>query len=240
MWDSSKDYRLLVAQKSVELFLRTMEGANLRGKWNKKKALTNAQNMVPEIQSLYYSYLDPREIAKTTQINSLENEAREIVDALGGEDWHHMFFQLVRRDEKAKLEESIAKIKFFLNIIFGLKKRLKLGEINDPIIGIDILTGIVSSVGNHPQTDKLLICNLNLGRRAITVVTNDLTVKDSNLVAVSLLPPAVFQTITSEGMFLGIGEGILKDVKGEIGGIPHGIPLEALNETRNFIESFLK
>jgi uncharacterized protein len=240
MWDSSKDYRLLVTQKSIELFLRTIEGANLRGKWNKRKALTNAQNMVPEIQSLYYSYLDPEEIAKTTQINSIENEAKEIVEALGGDDWHHQFLQLVGRDEKAKLEESIAKIKFFLNIILGLKKRLKLGEINDPIIGIDILTGIISSVGNHPQTDKLLICNVNLGHRAITVVTNDLTVKDSNIVAVALLPSAVFQTITSEGMFLGAGDGILKGVKGEIGGIPKGIPLEALNETRNFVESFLK
>lgn len=240
MWDSSKDYRLLVAQKSNELFLRTIEGANLRGKWNKRKALTNAQNMVPEIQSLYYTYLNPEEIAKTTQINSIENEAKEIVEALGGDDWHHQFLQLVRKDEKAKLEESIAKIKFFLNVIFGLKNRLKLGEINDPIIGIDILTGIISSVGNHPQTDKLLICNVNLGHRAITVVTNDLTVKDGNMIAVALLPPAVFQTITSEGMFLGGGDGILKDVKGEIGGIPKGIPLEALNETRNFVESFLK
>ncbi|MCE5213668.1 MAG: tRNA-binding protein [Methanobacterium sp.] len=240
MWDSSKDYRLLVAQKSVELFLRTIEGANLRGKWNKRKALTNAQNMVPEIQSLYYSYLDPKEIAETTQINTLKDQAREIVDALGGDDWYHQFFQLVGRAEKAKLEESIAKIKFFLNIISGLKNRLILGEINDPIIGIDIITGIISSVGKHPESDKLLVCNVNLGRRAITVVTNDLTVKDGNMVAVSLLPPAVFQGITSEGMFLGAGEGILKEVKGEIGGIPKGIPLEALNESRNFVESFLK
>ncbi len=240
MWDSSKDYRLLVAQKSVELFLRTIEGANIRGKWNKKKALQNARNMVPEIQSLYYSYLTPEEISETSQISSLENEGKEIVDALGGDSWHHQFLELSARGEKEKLEESIAKIKFFLNTVFGLKRRLALGEINDPIIGIDILTGSVSSVGNHPKSDKLLICNVNLGERAITVVTNDLMVKDGNLVAVALLPPAVFQGITSEGMFLGAGEGILKEVKGEIGGLPHGIPLEALNETRNFIEVFLK
>ena len=84
MWDSSKDYRLLVAQKSVELFLRTVEGANLRGKWNKKKALSNAKNMIPEIQSLYYSYLSPLEMSKSHQIISLENQCKEIIEALGG------------------------------------------------------------------------------------------------------------------------------------------------------------
>lgn len=240
MWDSSKDYRLLVAQKSVELFLRAMEGANLKGKWNKKKALTNARNMIPEIQSLYYSYLNPEEISKSPQVQSLEKECEEIVTALGGETWYHNFLELAGRDEKEKLEESIAKIKFFLNIISGLRRRLLLGEINDPIIGIDILTGIISSVGKHTRTDKLMICNVNLKDRAITVVTNDLTVKDGNHVAVALLPPAVFQGVTSEGMFLGADEGVLKDVEGEIGGLPQGIPLEALNETRNFVDNFLK
>lgn len=240
MWDSSKDYRLLVAQKSVELFLRAIEGANLKGKWNKKKALTNARNMIPEIQSIYYSYLNPEEISKSPQVQSLEKECEEIVTALGGGNWYHNFLELAGRDEKEKLEESIAKIKFFLNIISGLRRRLLLGEINDPIIGIDILTGIISSVGKHTRTDKLMICNVNLKDRAITVVTNDLTVKDGNHVAVALLPPAVFQGVTSEGMFLGVDEGVLKDVEGEIGGLPHGIPLEALNETRNFVDNFLK
>ena len=240
MWDSSKDYRLLVAQKSVELFLRAIEGANLKGKWNKKKALTNARNMIPEIQSIYYSYLNPEEISKSPQVQSLEKECEEIVTALGGGNWYHNFLELAGRDEKEKLEESIAKIKFFLNIISGLRRRLLLGEINDPIIGIDILTGIISSVGKHTRTDKLMICNVNLKDRAITVVTNDLTVKDGNHVAVALLPPAVFQGVTSEGMFLGADEGVLKDVEGEIGGLPQGIPLEALNETRNFVDNFLK
>jgi len=67
-----------------------------------------------------------------------------------------------------------------------------------------------------------------------------MSVKDGIMVAVSLLPPTTFQGITSEGMFIGAGEGILKDVKGELGSLPHGIPLEALNETRRFVESFLK
>lgn len=240
MWDSSKDYRLLVAQKSVELFLRTVEGANFRGKWNKKKALASARNMIPEIQALYYSYLDPKEISESPQISFLETAGREIEVALGGENWNNQFLELVGRTEKEKLIESIAKIKFFFNTISSLKERLRLGEINDPVIAIDILTGAVSSVSKHPQSNKLLVCNVNLGEKAVTVVTNDSAVKDGNFVAVALLPPAVFQGITSEGMFLGVGGVVLKDVEGEIGGLPRGIPLEALNETRNFVETFLK
>jgi predicted RNA-binding protein with EMAP domain len=39
---------------------------------------------------------------------------------------------------------------------------------------------------------------------------------------------------------LGAGEGVLKDVKGELGKLPQGIPLEALNEARNLVENFLQ
>ena len=46
--------------------------------------------------------------------------------------------------------------------------------------------------------------------------------------------------VTSEGMFLGAGKGVLKDVEGNLGEMPHGIPLESLNETRNLVEAFLK
>lgn len=239
MWDTSKDYRLLVAEKSVELFLRTIEGANFRGKWNKKKTLINAREMVPLIQSLYYSYLNPEEMAETPQIDSLENKAKEIINALGGENWYKQFLELINRNEKNKLEESIAKIKFFINTTCGIRKRLFLGEINDPIIGIDIKTGIVSSISKHPEMDQLLICNVNIDVRALKVVTNDLTVKEGDHLALALLPPAEFAGIVSEAMFLGTSEGVLKDVNGVIGDIPHNIPLESLNETRNFVESFL-
>lgn len=240
MWDTSNDYRLLVAEKSVELFLRSVEGANFKGKWNKKQALQTARKMTSEIHTLYYSYLEPSEMAKTLQIGLLEDQAMEIVEALGGESWHRQFLELANRDEKEKLEESLAKIKFFLNTISGLANRLSLGQINDPVIGIDIKKGEISSVSKHPQADQLLVCNVNLRERAITVVTNDLEVKEANHVAVSLLPPEIFMGITSEGMFLGLDGVVLKDVKGDLGKIPQGIPLKAMNETRNLVENFLQ
>ncbi len=240
MWDTGRDYRLSVAEKSVELFLKTVEHAKFKGKWDKKKAIQLAKEMIPEIQAMRYSYVDPRELVETPQVKALKEKATGIVEALGGEDWHHRFLSLADKNEREKVEEAVAKVKFFLNTILNLDKRLALGKINDPVIAVDIKVGEVMSVAKHPNADRLLVTNVNIGDRAITVVTNDLTVKEGNRVAVALLPPANFRGIISEGMFLGAGEGVLKDVKGEIGGLPKGIPLEALNETRNLVEAFLK
>jgi len=240
MWDTSKDYRLLLCEKAVELFIKTIEGANFKGNWNKQNALKNAREMIPEIQSLNYSYIEPHDLINSPKIVVLEEKTERIQESLGGKDWNRKFLEQVKRDEKEKVEESITKVKFFLNTFKNLKNRFKHGKINDPIIGIDIKTGKIMSVGKHPKTDTLMVCNVNIGDRAITVVTNNLNVKEGNKVAVSLLPPANFMGVSSEGMFLGMDSGILTDFQGEIGSMPKGIPLEALNETRNLIESFLK
>lgn len=240
MWDTSKDYRLLVAEKAVELFLKTIEGAKFKGKWDKKRAVQLAREMIPELQALRYSYLEPSELIETPQMKDLKEKVEGIIEALGGEEWYVKFLELADRHEREKLEESIAKVRFFLNTIMNLDKRLALGKINDPVIGVDIKVGEVMSAGKHPNADKLLVCNVNIGDRAVTVVTNDLSVKEGHRVAVALLPPVNFRGITSEGMFLGVGEGVLKDVNGDIGGLPKGIPLDALKEARNLVEAFLK
>ena len=59
MWDTSKDYRLRVVEKSVDLFIRTAQGANLKGIWNKQKCLLSARAMLPIIQVMYFSYMEP-------------------------------------------------------------------------------------------------------------------------------------------------------------------------------------
>ncbi|MCK9150337.1 tRNA-binding protein [Methanobacterium alcaliphilum] len=240
MWDTSKDYRLLVAEKSIDLFTRTIEGGNFKGHWKKKLAIQTAREMGRELQAIIYSYMEPQDLLVSPQISTLKEKIEKIQEYLGGEDWSKHFLELANRDEKEKLEENIAKVRFFLNTFLNLEKRISLGPINDPIIGIDIIVGEIMSVSKHPQADNLLICNVNVGLRAMTIVTNDLEVKDGNHVAISLLPPSTFMGVTSEGMFLGAGEGILKNVDGNLGEIPHGIPLDALNEARNLVENFLK
>jgi len=240
MWDTSKDYRLRVAEKAVEQFIRVVEGSNLRGSWNKKQVRLIAKNMNPDIQTMYYSYVSPQELAETPQMEKLLNSVDEIIENLGGEDYSRKFLSELNREEREKLDLPLSKMKFFFNTIRGLPERLMLGEIDDPVIGVDIKVGELVSVSKHPDTDTLMVCNVNLGKRAITVITNDLTVKDNDKVAVALLPPSVFMGISSEGMFLGAGEGVLKDVEGEIGSLPQHVDVAAFNETRNLVDQFLK
>ncbi|WP_323736746.1 tRNA-binding protein [Methanosphaera sp. ISO3-F5] len=240
MWDTSKDYRLKVAEKAVEQFIRVVEGSNLRGSWNKKQVRLIAKNMNPELQTMYYSYLSPQELADTPQMKNLLNSVDEIIENLGGEDYSRKFLSELNREEREKLDLPLSRMKFFFNTIRGLPERLMLGEIDDPVIGVDIKVGELVSVSKHPDTDTLMICNVNLGKRAITVITNDTSVKDNDRVAVALLPPSVFMGISSEGMFLGAGEGVLKDVEGDIGSLPQHIDVAAFNETRNLVDQFIK
>ncbi|MBR0473095.1 MAG: tRNA-binding protein [Methanosphaera sp.] len=240
MWDTSKDYRLKVAEKAVEQFIRVVEGSNLRGSWNKKQVRLIAKNMNPELQTMYYSYLSPQELAETPQMKNLLNSVDEIIENLGGEDYSRKFLSELNREEREKLDLPLSRMKFFFNTIRGLPERLMLGEIDDPVIGVDIKVGELVSVSKHPDTDTLMICNVNLGKRAITVITNDTSVKDNDRVAVALLPPSVFMGISSEGMFLGAGEGVLKDVEGDIGSLPQHIDVAAFNETRNLVDQFIK
>jgi predicted RNA-binding protein with EMAP domain len=41
-------------------------------------------------------------------------------------------------------------------------------------------------------------------------------------------------------MFLGAGEGILKDVEGQLGSLPQHIDVNAFNETRNLVDAYIK
>lgn len=240
MWDTSKDYRILIAKESREVYLNLIQTCSFRGNWNKKMAIDIAKQMNSDFQSLIYSYLEGDELVNSEDVTNLEAKANKIIEYLGGPDWNKKFLDNAPKGEREKTIENIAKVRFFLDSILGLKKRLALGPINDPIIGVDIRVGEVMSVMKHPNADSLMLCNVNLGYRAITVITNDLNVKEGNRVGVSLLPPQTFMNITSEGMYLGMNGNILKEVEGELGQMPKGIPMESLNETRNMIENYLK
>ena len=215
MWDTAKDYRILIAIKARELFLRTVETGSFRGNWNKRATIDEAKMMESDLQSLLYCYLEGPALANCEDVDKLEDKTHKIIEFLGGDGWNHTFKN-------------------------NAPNRFKFGAIDDPIIGIDVKVGEIMSVSKHPDADALMICNVNVGDRALQVVTNDLNVKEGNRVGVSLLPPATFMGIVSEGMFLGVNGVILKEVNGDLGGMPSGIPMESLNETKNMIEAFLK
>lgn len=240
MWDTTKDYRILVAKKAKENYLNLIPTASFRGSWNKKQAIDVAKTMNSDFQSLIYSYLEGDELINSPDVAILIEKTEQIIEYLGGDEWNKKFLNNTPKEDRQKTMENIAKVKFFIDTLLGLKNRLALGPINDPIIGVDIKVGKVMSVTKHPNADSLMICNVNLRKKAISVVTNDLSIKEGINVGVSLLPPQTFMETVSEGMFLGMNGSILKDVDGELGEMPKGIPMESLNETRNLVESYLK
>ena len=105
MWDTSKDYRLKVAEKAIEQFIRVIEGSNLRGSWNKKQVKLIAKNMNPEIQTMYYSYITPQELSKTPQMEKLLSDVDMIIENLGGEDYSKKFLSELNREDREKLVE---------------------------------------------------------------------------------------------------------------------------------------
>ena len=165
MWDTTKDYRILVASKARENYLNLIPTASFRGSWNKKQAIDLGKQMNSDFQSLTYSYLEGDELVNSPDVASLKEKGEQIIEYLGGDDWNKKFLSNAPKEDKEKTQENIAKVRFFLDTIIGLKDRLALGPINDPIVGVDIKVGEVMSVTKHPQNDKLLICNVNqIGR----------------------------------------------------------------------------
>ena len=58
---------------------------------------------------------------------------------------------LLKKGDKEKTIEIYKKlVRFFIDSVLGLKDRLALGPINDPIIGIDIKVGEMTGVTNIP------------------------------------------------------------------------------------------
>ena len=70
--------------------------------------------MLPVIQVMYFSYIEPEDLATSPQINDLKERVNDIIESLGGDMWHLEFLKLVNKEEKEKLVESIAKMKFAL------------------------------------------------------------------------------------------------------------------------------
>jgi len=94
-----------------------------------------------------------------------------------------------------------AQANWALAYLQSLYHLLKLGEEVSPGEAVYVFSGRVTEVRDHPNADKLKVTRVNLGRAAITVVTNIQEVKEGEVRAVALLPPADLRGVISWGMF---------------------------------------
>ena len=105
MWDTAKDYRILIAMHARELFLRTIQTGSFRGNWNKKGTIEETKKMEPDLKSLLYCYLEGDTLANCEDVEKLEEKAHKIINFLGGEDWAHKFMNGAPKDEREKTED---------------------------------------------------------------------------------------------------------------------------------------
>lgn len=225
--DTHNNINILVAEKALELLKKTLESTRFEGVWKKKDALQITESMKSDIMAIKFSYAEKEDITDITK--PIREKISKLQSALG-EGWSSNFLSNSRKENKTSTKMGIAKIIFSMNTLYFVDKRIKL----DNIYGVDTLVGKILSVSK--VSDSLLICNVDI-KRAITVLTNDMSIKDGDIVAVSILPPREFYGQVSEGMFCGI-HGVLR-IEGEIGNRAE-IPIDGYKETMNMVQDFLK
>jgi len=225
--DTHNNINIIVAEKALELLKKTLEGTRFEGVWKKKDALQITDSMKSDIMAIKFSYAEKEDISEITKPI---REKISILQSALGEGWSSNFLSNSRKENKTSTKMGIAKIIFSMNTLYFVDKRIKM----DNKYGVDTLVGKILSVSK--VSDSLLICNVDI-KRAITVLTNDMSIKDGDIVAVSILPPREFYGQVSEGMFCGI-DGVLR-LQGEIGNRAE-IPIEGYKETMNMVQDFLK
>jgi len=225
--DTHNNINILVAEQALELLKKTLESTRFEGVWKKKDALQITDSIKSDIMAIKFSYAEKEDISEITK--PIREKISKLQSALG-EGWSSNFLSNSRKENKTSTKMGIAKIIFSMNTLYFVDKRIKL----DNKYGVDTLVGKILSVSK--VSDSLLICNVDI-KRAITVLTNDMSIKDGDIVAVSILPPREFYGQVSEGMFCGI-HGVLR-IEGEIGNRAE-IPIDGYKETMNMVQDFLK
>ncbi len=223
LMDTSSNPKILMAERCA----KELKNMLMNSKGVGKEPPKIAAEVEKKIVALKYSYLDLESMQPMLQ--ELKSLMLNLLNSLGGNEWS-------RKAKSMGMEEArIAQIRFCMNIIYNLDTRLRLPD--DPAYAVDIRLGEVESVWKHPNAEHLKVCNVNVGR-LITVVTNDLSVKEGEKIPVALLPPVELRGIVSEGMFVGAGEGVSRK-EGNVGELPR-LSEEELNSVRKEVMRYLR
>lgn len=87
--------------------------------------------MNSDFQSLSYSYLEGDDLVNSPDVASIIEKGEKIVECLGGDGWNKTFISNAPKEDKEKTMENVAKVRFFIDSVLGLKNRLALGPINE-------------------------------------------------------------------------------------------------------------
>ncbi len=180
---SHEDPRYLLAWWGMEKVERVVR--NPGKPIDKAKAQKLLQEMWAELKRLRWSGL-PSDMASEMAV-PLSQKASEMREVLG---------------LKGEIKDLIkAQASWALWYLQTLPQRIRRAEEVSPGEAVDVFSGEVVSVSDHPNADKLKVTRVSLGNLALTVVTNIQDVKEGQVRAVALLPPADLRGVVSWGMF---------------------------------------
>ncbi len=189
--DTSRDYRILVAEKAIS----TLEEIVKLHKLSLPLNWGAVSNLVKEAKTLLlrlkYSFLPWPDIVKSPELTQLKELSKKLAS------------QLLQKDLLQKFKPDpfvVAEVRYVLRILYGLQYRLSLGEENKPWYAVDIEGVEITSVHKHPNADKLYITKAE-GLFLYTIITNIQDIKKGEVRAAAILPPAIIRGELSEAMY---------------------------------------
>ena len=189
--DTSRDYRILVAEKSIGVLedIVRLHKLGLPLNWG------IVGNLVREAKTLLlklkYSFLPWPDIVRSPELSRLKEVSKELARQMLQKD-------LLQRFKPDPL--VVAKTKYVLRILYGLQHRLALGEENKPWYAVDIEGVEITSIHKHPNADKLYITKAE-GLFLYTIITNIQDIKKGEVRAAAILPPTNIRGELSEAMY---------------------------------------
>jgi len=188
--DTANDFRILLAEKSIEELLRVSQSLQIPGR---KRFIEELKSTSSEIQNVKYCYLSVDELFEFDSFLKIVETARSLKDMLP--------------DSK---DYNTALADYWLEYIAHLPELMKRGEIERIGEAIRYFAGEIIS---RSELDGLWLCIFDYGDR-LEVVTNSEEYKQGKKAVVAYLPPRRFGKVVSRGMFVLQHDRIAK--KGEL------------------------
>lgn len=219
--DTSRDYRILLAEKAVEKYMSIVKASSLPYLVKREELLSYAREAHSLVMTLKYSFLPPEQIVGSELLAKLSALADRMVSFVE----ERPLRPLSGRDRL-----NVAYVRWIGITLGGLSDRFRLGEDNLPEYAVDILGVRVESASRLRGSRGLWVANVTPGYEFFTVVTNLGDVRSGQVRAVAVLPPRMFNEVVSEAMFC---SGALDE--GYVGRRPESSLLE-LNSVRLAVE----
>ncbi len=210
--DTSKDFRILLAERGVAEVERVLQNVKVQGR---KELVNLARNMANEVQVLKYSYMSPEDLASSC--DTIVKLAEEVLRAV----------TRAEEDFNKKIAE------YWLDYLISLPELFERGEVERIGYAIKYFAGEV--VSRSKISDKLWLCVVDCGKR-FDVVTNSEKLANSERAVVSYLPPRKFSEVVSEGMFV----DAMFDKKGELSFEEIRMIADKLGEVESILYQILK